>query len=45
VRTIGLLGGLSWHATAEYYRLINSSTQERLGGTHSARSVIVSVDM
>jgi len=45
VRTIGLLGGMSWHATAEYYRLINSSVQERLGGVHSARSVIVSVDM
>ncbi|MDM7967019.1 aspartate/glutamate racemase family protein [Blastomonas fulva] len=44
MRTIGLLGGMSWESSAQYYRLINQETQRRLGGTHSARSVMVSVD-
>ena len=41
---IGLLGGMSWQSTAEYYRLLNELTQERLGGLHSARCVLYSVD-
>ena len=42
--TIGLLGGMSWESTAEYYRLINHGVRERLGGTHSARMLMLSVD-
>ncbi|MCF3182941.1 aspartate/glutamate racemase family protein [Streptomyces polychromogenes] len=44
MRTIGLIGGMSWESTAEYYRLINEFTRERLGGLHSARCVLYSVD-
>lgn len=45
VRTIGILGGMTWHSSIEYYRLLNTSANERLGGLHSARCVLVSVDM
>ena len=44
MRTIGLLGGMSWESSIEYYRIINQETRRRLGGTHSAKSVMVSVD-
>lgn len=44
VKTIGLVGGMSWESSAEYYRIINQETQRRLGGVASARSVMVSVD-
>ncbi|WP_033823818.1 aspartate/glutamate racemase family protein [Kitasatospora sp. MBT63] len=44
MRTIGLLGGMSWESTAEYYRLLNVLTRERLGGLHSAKCVLYSVD-
>jgi aspartate racemase len=44
MRTIGLLGGMSWESTAEYYRLVNEYTRERLGGLHSARCVLYSLD-
>jgi aspartate racemase len=44
VRTLGLLGGMSWESTAEYYRLLNRGVAERLGGLHSARVVMHSVD-
>ncbi|MBU1493443.1 MAG: aspartate/glutamate racemase family protein [Actinobacteria bacterium] len=44
MKTIGLLGGMSWESSVEYYRIINEETRRRLGGTHSARSVMVSVD-
>ncbi|MEU5241800.1 aspartate/glutamate racemase family protein [Streptomyces lydicus] len=44
MRTIGLLGGMSWESTAEYYRLLNELTRERLGGLHSARCVLYSGD-
>ena len=44
MRTIGLLGGMSWESTALYYRLINEETRRRLGGLHSARTVLFSVD-
>jgi len=44
VRTIGLLGGMSWESTATYYRLINEGVRERLGGLHSAEMVLYSVD-
>jgi len=41
---IGLLGGMSWESTAEYYRLLNQLVAERLGGLHSADLVLASVD-
>ncbi len=44
MRTIGLLGGMSWESSVHYYRLINEETRRRLGGTRSAASVMVSVD-
>ena len=44
MKTIGLLGGMSWESTALYYRLINEETRRRLGGLHSARTVLFSVD-
>ena len=44
MKTIGLLGGMSWESTALYYRLINETTRDRLGGLHSAPLALVSVD-
>ena len=44
MKTIGLLGGMSWESTAEYYRLLNQRMRERLGGLHSARCVLYSMD-
>jgi aspartate racemase len=45
MRTIGVLGGLTWHSSIEYYRLINTLANERLGGIHTPRCVLFSVDM
>jgi aspartate racemase len=42
--TIGLIGGMSWESSAEYYRLANVLVRERLGGLHSARLLLSSVD-
>ena len=42
--TIGMVGGMSWESTAEYYRLLNQLIRQRLGGLHSAPCVLVSVD-
>lgn len=44
VKLIGLVGGMSWESSAQYYRIINQEVQARLGGVHSARSVMLSVD-
>jgi aspartate racemase len=44
MKTLGLIGGISWHSTAAYYRLINQLTQERLGGNHSAELLLYSVN-
>jgi aspartate racemase len=44
VKTIGLLGGMSWESSALYYRLLNEAVRDRLGGLHSARCVLLSVD-
>ena len=44
MKTIGLIGGMSWESTGEYYRLLNESVHDRLGGFHSAKCVLVSVD-
>jgi aspartate racemase len=44
-RTIGVLGGITWHSAAEYYRLLNTLVAERTSGEHAARCVLVSVDI
>lgn len=44
MKTIGLIGGMSWESSAEYYRIINQQVQKRLGGVHSAKCVMYSVD-
>ncbi len=44
MKTIGLIGGMSWESSVEYYRIINEVTRAKLGGLHSARSIMYSVD-
>jgi amino-acid racemase len=44
MRTIGMIGGMSWESSAEYYRIANELVRDRLGGLHSARLVLASVD-
>jgi len=44
MKVIGLIGGMSWSSTLEYYRLINEGVSRRLGGLHSARLVLYSLD-
>jgi len=44
VKTIGLIGGMSWESSIEYYRIINETTKTKLGGLHSAKSLMYSVD-
>ncbi len=44
MKTIGLLGGMSWESTVPYYRIINETVRERLGGLHSAKIILYSVD-
>jgi aspartate racemase len=44
MKTIGLIGGMSWESSAQYYRIINQDVRTRLGGVHSAKSIMVSVD-
>ena len=44
MKRIGLIGGMSWESSAEYYRLINEGVKARLGGFHSAECVLYSVD-
>jgi amino-acid racemase len=44
MKTIGLIGGMSWESSLEYYRIINEIVKARLGGFHSAKSVLYSVD-
>jgi aspartate racemase len=44
MKTIGLIGGMSWESSLEYYRILNETVKERLGGLHSAKCVLVSVD-
>ena len=45
MKTIGLLGGMSWESTVVYYRLINEGIKNRLGGLHSAKIILYSVDL
>lgn len=44
MKTIGLIGGTSWVSTLEYYRVINETVKEKLGGAHSAHCILYSVD-
>lgn len=44
MKTLGLIGGMSWESTIPYYRMINEQVKQRLGGLHSARLVLYSVD-
>ena len=44
MRVIGLIGGMSWESSAEYYRILNETVRDRLGGLHSARCILYSVD-
>jgi len=44
MKTIGLIGGMSWESTVPYYRIINETVKERLGGLHSAKLVLYSFD-
>jgi len=44
LKTIGLIGGMSWESSIEYYRIINETTRAKLGGLHSAKSMMYSVD-
>lgn len=44
MRTIGLIGGMSWESSLEYYRIINEEVKNKLGGLHSAKCILYSVD-
>lgn len=44
MKTIGLIGGMSWESTLPYYRVVNETVRERLGGLHSAKVILYSVD-
>ena len=44
LKTIGLIGGMSWESTVTYYKIINETVKEKLGGLHSAKCVLYSVD-
>ncbi|MGE7839874.1 aspartate/glutamate racemase family protein [Lysinibacillus sp. NPDC093712] len=44
MKTIGLIGGMSWESSAMYYRLLNEKVQQQLGGLHSAKCILYSVD-
>lgn len=44
LKTIGLIGGMSWESTAEYYKIVNEEVKHRLGGLHSAKCLLYSVD-
>ena len=44
MKTIGLIGGMSWESSATYYQIINQTIKEELGGLHSAKSILYSVD-
>lgn len=44
MKTIGLIGGMSWESSLEYYRIINETVKRKLGGLHSAKSIMYSFD-
>ena len=43
MKTIGLIGGMSWESSAKYYQLINQEVKKQLGGLHSAKCILYSV--
>ncbi len=45
MKTIGLIGGLSWESSIEYYRIVNEDVKKRLGGLHSAKCILYSFDL
>ncbi len=44
MKTIGLIGGMSWESSLEYYRIMNEEVKNKLGGLHSAKCILYSVD-
>ena len=44
MKTIGLIGGMSWESSIEYYQIVNQTVRAKLGGLHSAKCIMVSVD-
>ena len=44
MKTIGLIGGMSWESTVTYYQVINETIKQQLGGLHSAKCILYSVD-
>ena len=44
MKTIGMIGGMSWESSIEYYRIINETVRTELGGLHSAKSIMISVE-
>ena len=44
MKTIGLIGGMSWESTVTYYKIINETVKKKLGGLHSAKCILYSVD-
>jgi len=44
MKTIGLIGGMSWESSIEYYRIINQHVRKELGGVHSAKIIMASLD-
>lgn len=44
MKTIGLIGGMSWESTITYYQVINQVVKEKMGGLHSAKCLLYSVD-
>lgn len=44
MKTIGLIGGMSWESTTEYYKIINKTVKNKLGGFHSSKCILYSVD-
>lgn len=44
MKTIGMIGGMSWESSLEFYRIINETVKDRLGGLHSAKSIMYSID-
>ena len=44
MKTIGLVGGMSWESSIEYYKIINETVRAKLGCLHSAKCIMVSVD-
>ena len=43
MKTIGLIGGMSWESSLEYYRIVNETAKAKLGGLHSAKCILYSV--